>query len=530
MCLSLTALLTACNIVVYRNTESKNSEPSVESVESVESTQSVESIESTTSAKTTTEESQPTSIESVESQDSETEQSEESEESEESIESVESIESTQSEEESEEQSEEQSEEESESELPPEPVYPKYDLNKTAAFDEKDGGNFYQTEVSGHLYDVIGFETLDNGFASIKQKEYGTYTYHGMIYNRSIIDGLKSITVNFDDTKDLYVVFSEYLMEDMTFTLENKISNGEKIQAGENKGYFVMYTDSTEKVDITSISIEYDDEQSFADSMLYTPSNAFGGYARSAASKYNIGYDLIDVTNNPTATTNNYSEGMNTVDNRTNRWHRWNGIYLGGTDMIWNKFSIHITIIGNISQMIDPDNMFCYSVWPAFIKDGEDPYDISDGWSYVMIGNDDYEPLGDSPEAVNTDYGGFTGRFVTLYSGAHDPDVETTKDGTKTFRQVYETYNLPFWNVEFVYDGNDYEVIVNGMNIGGYSLYDDGSDPNYPLNYFGEDFAMKYFELHLVNYGKGPSGEHYYDPAPKYSGTFTMPRIKKVNNA
>ena len=513
LCLSLVSMLTACNIVIYRYSE--ESSDSIESVESVESqgsgettTDSVESVESQETTPST-----PSEPESIESEESTTPSQEST-----------SEEESQSEEEStsEEVSESEEESESESELPPEPVYPKYTLDKNALFESKDSGNFYQANVSEHLYDVIGYEALDNGLVSIKQKQYGSYTYLGMIYNRSIIDGLKSITVEFDDSKDLYVVFSEYLMEDMTFPTTSKIESGEKINAGENKGYFVLYTNSTTKIDITSINIEYDDEKSFENSMLYTPANAYGGYARSAASAYHIGYDLIDVTNNPTATNNNYSEGTNSGDSRPNKWHRWNGIYLGGSETIGKQFSIHMTIIGNISQMINPDSMFCYSVWPAFIKENEDPYDINDGWSYIMIGNDDYEPLGDSPEAINTDYGGFAGRFVSLYSGAHDPDVDKTLDGTKTFREVYETYTLPFWNVEFIYDCNYYEVIVNGMNIGGYDLYDTDK-------YNGENFAMKYLELHLVNYGLGPNGEHYYDPAPKYSGTFTMPRIEKVNN-
>lgn len=500
LCLSLVSFLSACEIIVYRNSDSPASETTTESVQSEISSESLDSQESTTppQSETTSEEESTTPSQTEESTTPlETESA----------------------------SEEESEsEESESEIPPEPVYPEEELDDKVTFEAKDGGNFYQANINNHLYDVIGYEENSDGLVSIKQKEYGPYTYLGMLYNRSIIDGLKSITVDFDDTKDLYIVFSEYLMEDMTFPTTSKIESGKKIQAGENKGYFVLYTNSTTKVDINSISIEYDDEQSFADSMLYTPENAFGGYARSAASKYSIGYDLIDVTNNPTANTNNYSEGTNPANSRPNRWHRWNGIYLGETETIGKTFSIHMTIIGNISQMIDPNNYFCYSVWPAFVKDGEDPYDINDGWSYIMIGNDDYEPLGKaSPDAINKDYNSYAGRFLTLYSGEFDPDVDKIKDESKTFREAYDTYKLPFWNVEFVYDGNGYDVIVNGMNLGGYELYDEGK-------YNGENFAMKYLELHLVNYGQGLAGEHPYDPAPKYSGTFTMPRVEKDNNA
>ena len=504
--LLLVSTLTACNIVIYRD-PSEPSEASVESQTSSETTTPVESVESQDTTPST-----PSQTESTESHESTTpSQTETTTETETQSEESTSVETS------------ESQEESQSEIPPQPVYPKYTLDKDAVFESKDEGNFYQTNVSEHLFDVIGYEALDNGLVSIKQKAYGPYTYLGMIYNRSIIDGLKSITVNFDNTKDLYIVFSEYLMEDMTFPTTSKIESGVKIDAGENKGYFVLYTNSTEKVDITSISIEYDDEKSFADSMLYTPATVGNGYARSVPSSRSFSYDLIDITNNPTETTNNYSQGKHPTSGRDNFWYRWNGIALAPSEYLGKEFSIHMTIIGNISQMIDPDNLFCYSIWPEFEREGIDANNY--GWELIMIGNDDYEPMGKAENRINTKYDGFTGRFITEYSGAYDPDETKTTDGSMTFREAFEAYTLPFWNVEFKINGVDAEVIVNGISI--FSKEEDIFDYD---EYDNQSLRLHRLDIMLVNYGQGHDGANPYDPRPSYSGTFTMPRLEKVNNA
>ena len=150
--LLLVSTLTACNIVIYRD-PSEPSEASVESQTSSETTTPVESVESqeTTQSQTETTGSHESTVTSQTETTTETEtQSEEST-------SVETSES---------------QEESQSEVPPQPVYPKYTLDKDAVFESKDEGNFYQTNVSEHLFDVIGYEALDNGLVSIKQKAYG----------------------------------------------------------------------------------------------------------------------------------------------------------------------------------------------------------------------------------------------------------------------------------------------------------------------------------------------------------------------
>ena len=398
------------------------------------------------------------------------------------------------------------------------------IDSLAEATELDGNQYWkQLSVRNNLFDFLG--VAEGNAITISQRNYGVgYTYKGLVYNRSMINGFNSLTVDYSGS-DLYVSFSEYLMEDMTFpeTAAHLVTSESTITiTDENCGYFVLYTSGT--TTISSIEVKYSCDASLDASLLYD-SSTIHGYARSAAKVHDINHDLINLENNPLTTTNNYSSGSH--GGHPDAWYRWNGIDLPATDEIGHYFSIHTTIIGNISYMVDSSKYFNYSVWPEVNQKGTAS---SNGWSYAFIGNDNYEPLGkDNPGRIITDtYADYSyaGRFFTKYDPSlgwefADPDVSTTleENSTTTLRDAYEAFTLPFWHVEIRILGNFYQTYINGFFVDECDLLDESEyDPDKP-------FYIKRLDLHLVNYGNTDRS-----PKESYTGTFTTPRYKILSKS
>lgn len=402
------------------------------------------------------------------------------------------------------------------------------INSENAVVAKDSGYYHETEVDGHKIDMIGYDEVDGKFAKVSSKTYGTganaVTYKGMVYNRSLINHIASINVNFTGD-DLYCVFTEYLMEDMDFeeVAANKVTSGVDFAIKSPRmAYFVLYTSG--EVEISSMTINYRKYMSMESSMVYNNNSALLN-ARSMGKNVVREESYLEFDNNPLVNTNNYSTGSHSGNNDT--WYRWNGKTWGASGNLGKEFTLHVTIMGNISQVVNPDSYFNFSVWPELHIDDDRQY--AKDWTYVYIGNDNYEPLGkDSPDRVHQDtYADYSyaGRFFTDYKdyGAAgwqfaDPDTTLCKNSTKTYREAYETYTLPFWNVEFKFYESDEEggrdifvdTFINGFQINHYWMFDEYED---------QDININTMHMHAVNYGN-PDGS----PAASYHAFFTYPRI------
>ena len=394
---------------------------------------------------------------------------------------------------------------------------------SAATDLDDNPYWKQLNVRNNLFDFLGASEESEGF-TIEQRTYGvdSVTYKGLAYNRSIINGFSTFSVTYSGDP-LYVSFTEYLMEDMSF-VENDIHRVNSTQiydVNAENGYFVLYTSGS--AHITSLDITYSCDQSLDASLLYTAGDTTIRNARSVPKNYSFSHDLIDIENKPTKDTCNYSTGS--MGGNAKSWYRWNGLDFASEKDIGTEFSIHTTIIGNISYATDSSKNFHYAVWPMFNQKSKDL--SNEGWVMTYIGNDNYEPMGkDNPNRINKDKNAnysYTGRFFGVYDwieedktwGFVNPDSTLTQDGSgKTLREAYETYTLPFWHVEFQVKNNTYKIFINGFCVEEYDGIFDES------NYVpGEALYVRRMDFHLVNYGIAKD-----TPAESYTGTFTTPRI------
>ena len=384
----------------------------------------------------------------------------------------------------------------------------------------------QLNVRNNLFDFLGASEENNGF-TISQRAYGAdgLVYKGLVYNRSIINGFSTFSVTYSGSP-LFVAFSEYLMEDMSFPEDaaHLVASSAIVNVDAKDGYFVLYTSGT--THISSLDITYTCDESLDASLLYTAEDTTVRYARSVPKKYSFNHDLIDIENNPTANTCNYSTGS--MGDHAKSWYRWNGLDFGSEKVIGTEFSIHTTIIGNISYMTDSSKHFHYAVWPMFNQKSKNL--SNEGWLMTYIGNDNYEPLGkDDPNRIlkdaYADYS-YAGRFYGVYDWIEadktwafvNPDETMTQDKSgKTLRQAYETFTLPFWHVEFQVKNNSYRILINGFCIEEY----DGifEDTNYVP---GEALYVRRMDFHVVNYGTDLD-----TPDASYSGTFTTPRISVI---
>lgn len=414
------------------------------------------------------------------------------------------------------------------------------LDSTSEVETKDEGYLHQITNKNNKFDMIGWTSVSGKLGSIKKATYGAYQYSGMIYNRSVINGFSELTVNFDSTQgDLYYLFTDFLMENMDFN-GNQLTSGSPVSAN-GKAYFLIYNPSTTPVDINSIKIDYSCDASVDDSMIFNKTSTLGG-ARSYAKSTILDDSFVTLENNPTKTTNNYSTGSH--NGHADTWYRWNGRYFANSDVLGTNFSFGMTIIGNISQMVDESKYFHYAVWPQFgFYNSEHEFQTSDG-NYVQtyIGNDNYEPLGKDAALHPSDpyvKESYTGRFFTDYGWYKDendnygwrfadPDLNFIDDGVTTFREAYEAYDLPFWFLKFdVRLENDLpvcDVSINGFKLFTQEIFADPDDNPYGELAYDKvnkpGLVIHSLPMHLVNYGVDADG----NPGNSYTGTFTYPRL------
>ena len=448
------------------------------------------------------------------------------------------------------------------------------LNDKSKVYEKEEDILHQINYKNNIIDLVGWSSVGGLLGSIKSNNYGdlNYNYRGMIYNRSLINGLSSLKVSFSGGH-LYYQFTSFLMEDMEFyTGTNELTSGVSVSVNPDKGYFVIYTGGGDRVNIDSIDVGYSCQEELTATQIFDKNNNMGG-ARSLAKRTTFNDGYVEIENNPLKTTNNYSVGSDSKHQYT--WYRWNGRYFDKSADLGTKFSFGMTVIGEYSRMVDPNKYFHYAVWPQF--DYGNPDDRP--WVQTYIGNDNYEPLGRDnalhPEDAFT-YDSYTGRFfgsydypdtyhvrnVTTGKDVVDPNnvayhfytqaeaqafidnklsslypddefiTRKTKDyifadpdntdiagGGMTLRQAYDKYQLPFWYIRFdihLNIDNDPEcaIWINNMLVYRDTIFYEYDTVNTP------DINIWTMPLHVVNYGINAEG----DPDESYTGTFTYPRL------
>ena len=460
------------------------------------------------------------------------------------------------------------------------------LNSSDGVYEKDDGVIHQVMASGYRIDLVGYGEFGGSFGTIQKDTYGSYVYNGMIYNRSLIDNLSSIKVNYTGEK-LYYKFTEFLMEDMNFDNAHELESGKKYSIPEGHPYFVLYTLGNEASYINKIDIGRNPEGNEDYKMIFDKSyeSTMGG-ARSNAKSWLLENDLIELENNPTKSTNNYSVGTTSGHSNKDTWYRWNGRYFTKSENLGTDFTFSLTIIGDYSRMIDESKFFHYNVWPQFAY--ENCFTTEGGlenksntYAQVYIGNDNYEPLGAEnalhPSDVYTQQA-YEGRFFTDYGfvsagywniwinnlnkdlkegtevkhfeseqaakdyisehsldpvnyepyedGEYkflDPDTSYIEDGETTFRQAYEAYNLPFWKVDF------HVYLPEGEDAQPVCESSINGFKLFTYDIFehydmenSKDIYIYTMPMHLANYGIDAEGN--VDETCFYKGTFTYPRI------
>lgn len=459
------------------------------------------------------------------------------------------------------------------------------LDSDSEVTSEDEGYLHRVDIKNNDFDMVGYSEVAGNFGSIKRVTYGDYTFNGMIYNRSVINGFTGLTVTFSGG-DLYYVFTDFLMEDMSFNGHNTLTSGTPVDAN-GKAYFVVYTKSETPVTIESLKVDYTCDNSIDEEMIFNKNSTKGG-ARSLSKRSDFEDSFVELENNPTKYTNNYSVGKNVGHTNNDTWYRWNGRYFANSKKLGNNFSFGLTIAGNISQVVGAhaqkeDNYFHYGVWPEFTY-GDTETEQKNNAEYEMtyIGNDNWEPLGkDHPLNPSRAYDdeSYSGRFFTKYeapddavwyvysesaddfikdgSGNYlefaskqaardyiktrpaaeqddlspysydatffDPDETTVIGSTTTLREAYETYDLPFWFVRFdVY------------------MADNGNDEVVPFcdayingfKIFKSEIFNKYDTVNNPKLMIREMPMHVVNygvdvegnPANSYIGTFTYPRL------
>ena len=142
-----------------------------------------------------------------------------------------------------------------------PTY-RISLDSSVNLVEKDKGYLRQASVKNNKFDVIGYGENAGGFCTIAKTthtsvESHAYTFEGMVYNRSVINGFTSLKVTFSGGS-LYYKLTDFLMEDMNFSdTSHPLTSGTEVSVNDGEAYFVVYTQSTTPVAIESIDIEYE---------------------------------------------------------------------------------------------------------------------------------------------------------------------------------------------------------------------------------------------------------------------------------
>lgn len=319
-----------------------------------------------------------------------------------------------------------------------PIVYHMELTSSTEVVAKENGAYHQVDIRNNKIDIVGYESTSGKFASIKKATHGAYVYNGMVYNRSAINGFETLRVTYSGGQ-LYYVFSDFLMENMDFN-GTLLASGSTIDVPNNEAYFIIYNESTTKVDIESMDIGYLCDHSIDEEMIHW--NSSMGGARSYAGKTTEEDSFIELQNNPTKKNNNYSVGARYKCHICNKeydvitgspvcpycsdasaanqkkvhdfpWYRFNGRYLSNSVVLGTDFTFGMTIAGEYSKMTDLNENFHYNVWPQF--DYGNSNDRT--WIQTYIGNDNYEPLGkDNPLHPDDPYTeeSYSGRFFTRY--------------------------------------------------------------------------------------------------------------------
>ena len=397
---------------------------------------------------------------------------------------------------------------------------------------KDGDILYQADVKGSKFDFVGYSRGGGALGQIKQTTYGQYTYNGLIYNRSVINGLTSIKVIYGGAQLSYT-FTEFLMENMDWNTFQQLDSGVTYNAPAGSGYFVIARPGTNNSGIERIEITYACQGNIDAQMVYNQNSTMGG-ARSLAKKTTLEYGYVELENNPTKYTNNYSRGNHVTSDHPDPWYRWNGRTFGKSKDMGTDFTIGMTIVGEYSRMTDPSKYFHNNVW---VQIGADGYADSNSYAQTYIGNDNYEPLGAAnallPDAYTpyTYTGRFFGDYTEVATGVWDfgdPNTMTLwDDQNTTFRQAYEAYTLPFWFIKFHFylspAENDATKVVPSYDcwINGFKVAEDYQlmTPNHYDQVNRPSMYINSLHMHLVNYGVDADAT----PDDSYTASFTYPR-------
>ena len=425
---------------------------------------------------------------------------------------------------------------------PEPIDPDKDLikltfDKDSEFTTKEGGLVNEIVSEEKTFEFVGLSSEESKLGKLAQFEVNSKSYNGHIYNRTMFDGLRKISATYTGAP-LYYVFSNYLMDDISFRTseDNLMISGESYAAPEGYRYFMVFTDSSEGAVIESLTVKYvEAEVDFSD-FVYGDSETYK-YNRSVPKSVKQDSSSFELETKPQTDNNNYAHGTDAAHPNDYAWYRWNGLDLSSSEIVnSNDVDVQMTIVGDFDYMSDESKLFNYHVWIDFEYyypgDEEDEAGYYDGgWVYMVIGNDNYEPMGhEDPNRVNTAYDdNYAGRFFTRYdyddryvvpgdpySGYRfeDPDYAKTKDN-RTYREVYESMPYPYWNVKFHVEGDECITYLNGVELNPVKVFDDGYHTTEPVR-------IKRIMIGGVNYGDTEG-----NPLDSYKGTFTKPRFKQA---
>lgn len=408
-----------------------------------------------------------------------------------------------------------------------------DSKSDYSFESADDGYLHQMEVGDQVLDAIGYESSELSLGSIKKVTYGAYTFNGMVYNRSLINGLDKLCVTYSGGT-LQYIFSEYLMQDMNFNekTNNNVESGKALDVPKGTGYFVFYNKSETPITIESVKIKMSEEKVFDAKMIYTKDTQRGG-ARSNGIELSVEDSFIQLQNKPTQTTNNYSHGHDFSSDHDNAWYRWNGRYFTDSADLGTDFTFAMTIATQYDKFVNQNSYFHTNVWPQFSYGNS----ADEQWIQTYIGNDNYEPLGAEHALNPTDPyvdESYAGRFYADYNCYNsnwevdydhgswkfaDPDIVKIPDGTKTLREAYQENELPFWFLKFhVYLNGENDAMcdisINGTVIYSTYVFENYDTVNKP------SIHIHTLPMHLVNYGKDVNAT----PDDPYTGCFTYPRL------
>ena len=399
------------------------------------------------------------------------------------------------------------------------------FDKNSSLISRDGGLVDELEMSGYTFEFVGRKDKANKFGSLLKFEVNSKKYNGHFYNKTIMNGLKTINVKYTGVA-LYFIFTDYLMEDLSFakSTANRMISGKDYEAPNGYRYFMVFTDSENESDIESISIKVDKEEAFFDDRVYGNKTTYA-YNRSPAKSVKQDDGFYELETRHQSDNNNYAHGTDANHTNDFSWYRWNGLDLQSSERFnTNDGEIQMTIVGDFSYMVDESKLFNYHLWIEFeyYDTAQSDY-VGGGWVYMVLGNDNYEPLGhDNPDRVNDSYDdNFSGRFFTRYGfddrypgqwRFEDPDYATTKDG-RTYREAYESMPYPYWDIRFQVSGEDCATFINGVELDTVEIFGNGEHTNEPVR-------VKRMMIGGINYGNTNG-----TPQASYKGTFTKPRFR-----